>query len=313
MRNRTKFFITSFYAVLAVCPSIAASATATQDWVQDYAYRKTQGTTLSSYMATKIRDQLYTFDTDKNSPTFQGVKNPLRTDGQNAFDGINEILEKVDGNDGTNSAVELKTNAKNAFGAINELKDNIEGLDATKSQVADSSNGNLALSVKQEDGKITEISGSVDLSDYAKTSDIPSLEGYATSSVVTSAVTSAIEGLDSSVTQSADSSNGYLTLSVTQTDGEIASVSGSVDLTSALSGYVTSAELGGYALASNVTAPSEPGDYVLKLVIDDNNALSYSWEPAINLSGGGSSSGGGNYVECDLSCPGLEWACIPCD
>ncbi len=48
-------------------------------------------------------------------------------------------------------------------------------------------------------------------------------------------------------------------------------------------------------------------------VIDDNNALSYSWEPAINLSGGGSSSGGGNYVECDLSCPGLEWACIPCD
>ncbi len=125
MINKTKFFIASFCAVLAVCPSVA-DTTATQDWVQSYAFRKLQGQSLSQSMA-QVRDQLYTFDTDKNSPTFRGVKNPLHTDGQNAFDGINELLTKVDGNDGTeNSAVTLNTTAQNAFGAINELKQDVD-------------------------------------------------------------------------------------------------------------------------------------------------------------------------------------------
>ena len=181
----------------------------------------------------------------------------------------------------------------------------IEGLNATKSQSASSTNGYLNLSVTQSNGEIAAVSGSVDLTS--------ALDGYAKTNDVTSAVTSAIEGLDSSVTQSADSSNGYLTLSVTQTDGEIASVSGSVDLTSALdgyatTGYVTSAVSG---LISNPTRPSENGSYLL-MATRDGDTYTYSWTSAGNISGGGSSPSG-NYVECDPSCPSIEWACIPCD
>ena len=129
MTNKTKFFITSLLGIMIVTPSVAATP-ATQDWVKQYTYKKAtvEGAmqTLSKRMAYDIRDKIYDYDEDQNSPTYQQVLNPLNTTEQTAFGGINELLTKVDGNDGTNSAVELKTTAKNAFGAINELKQDVD-------------------------------------------------------------------------------------------------------------------------------------------------------------------------------------------
>ena len=121
MANKVGFSVVSLIAMMAACPAFSAT-TATQDWVKN----RYDGplNTINNRLATDVRDKIYTYD--KNTKT---VSNPLHTTGQNAFDGVNEVLEMVNGNDGTaNSEVQLETTAQNAFGAINELKDEIASL-----------------------------------------------------------------------------------------------------------------------------------------------------------------------------------------
>lgn len=127
MTAKTSFFAVSLFGLMVACPALAAT-TATQDWVKNNYYSKTAVNTLNNNFI-RVRDSVLLYDADPNSPTRGQILNSLNTEGQNAFDGINELLTKVDGNDGTSgSAVELETTAKNAYGAINELKDEISGL-----------------------------------------------------------------------------------------------------------------------------------------------------------------------------------------
>lgn len=146
MTRNKAFLIVSLIAMTAA-ESALADTTATREWVKAQVYDKyvePMGdalNTINKRLATDVRDKIYTYD--KNTKT---VSNPLRTDGQNAFDGINELLTKVDGNDGTSgSAVELETTAKNAYGAINELKGEIAGLQSQVNAKVSSDDLNSAV------------------------------------------------------------------------------------------------------------------------------------------------------------------------
>lgn len=169
MMNRASFFVMSLVAIVSVRPAFAA--TATEDWVKNYAYKKATVNTALTTLNTNfigVRNNIYDYDDDKNSPTYQKVKNPLRTDGQNAFDGINEVLEKVDGNNGTsNSAVQLETTAKNAFGAINELKGQIDDLEIPM-KVSDLDNDSNYVTSDDLGDYVT----SDDLGDYVTAEDL---------------------------------------------------------------------------------------------------------------------------------------------
>ena len=152
MINKTDFFIAFLISVLLVGPAFSDEP-ATQNWVKTWVpswaenrganyfipankesdlFTKRRGEVLSTGTAHQMRDLLYRHKSDSlYAPDSSMVKEgyELRTTGQTAFEGINEVLEKVNGNDGTeNSAVQLETTAQNAYGAINELKDEIAGL-----------------------------------------------------------------------------------------------------------------------------------------------------------------------------------------
>ena len=143
LKNRV-FFIGSLIAVMAVSPAFS-DTTATREWVKAQVYDKyiePQGValnTINKRLATDVRDKIYHYDTDKNSPTYRQVLDPLNTESQTAFSGINEVLQKLDGNNGEQgSAVQLETSAQNAYGAINELNNEIgdlqDQIDAKASQ-----------------------------------------------------------------------------------------------------------------------------------------------------------------------------------
>jgi hypothetical protein len=95
---------------------------------KDDFFPNTTGEKLNTYTAHQMRDLLYRHKSDKAfAPDSSMVKDGfgLRTTGQTAFEGINEVLGMVNGNDGENSAVTLETTAQNAYGAINELKNSM--------------------------------------------------------------------------------------------------------------------------------------------------------------------------------------------
>ena len=137
MLNKKGFLFVSLIAVMATCPALSDTP-ATQEWVKANVYSKAKSqalrddldrqgdalNTINNRLATDVRDKIYNYDKSTKS-----VTNPLRTEGQNAFDGINEVLQKVDGNNGTSgSAVQLETASQNAYGAINELNDKVGNL-----------------------------------------------------------------------------------------------------------------------------------------------------------------------------------------
>ena len=134
MLNNKRFLFASLIAIMATCPAFSETP-ATQEWVKVQVYDKylkPQGdalNTINQRLATDVRDKIYVYDTDKASPTYRQVLDPLNTDAQTAFSGINEVLEKVDGNNGVaGSAVQLETRAQNAYGAINELNGKVGDL-----------------------------------------------------------------------------------------------------------------------------------------------------------------------------------------
>ena len=154
MANKTNFFVVSLIAMMAVAPAVADTA-ATQEWTKGRYDSTLQ--TINQRLATDVRDKIYNYDTNKNSPTYRQVLDPLHTEAETAFSGINEVLEKVDGNDGTsNSAVTLETTAQNAFGAINELKGEIDNINVP-TKISDLTDDSDFLT-------------STDLADYATTS-----------------------------------------------------------------------------------------------------------------------------------------------
>ena len=142
MLNNKRFLLVSLIAIMATCPAFSETP-ATQEWVKANVYSKAKSqalrddldkqgvalNTINQRLATDVRDKIYIYDTNKNSPTYRQVLDPLNTDAQTAFSGINEVLEKVDGNNGVaGSAVQLETEAQNAYGAINELNDKVGDL-----------------------------------------------------------------------------------------------------------------------------------------------------------------------------------------
>lgn len=139
MVSRKSFFVAFLIPVLMVGPAFSDEP-ATQNWVKtwvpawaenrgtNYFYTNNQGDKLSGFTAHQMRDLLYRHKADTAyAPDHSMVKAgyELRTNGQTAFEGINEVLEMVNGNDGSASGVELETTSKNAFGAINELNEKI--------------------------------------------------------------------------------------------------------------------------------------------------------------------------------------------
>ena len=150
MANKTNFFVVSLIAMMAVAPAVADTP-ATQEWTKGRYDTAMQ--TINSRLATDVRDKIYNYDTNKNSPTYRQILDPLNTEAETAFSGINEVLQKVDGNNGTaNSAVTLETTAQNAFGAINELKDAIDNIDIPEQVQADweATTGKAAILHKPE-------------------------------------------------------------------------------------------------------------------------------------------------------------------
>ena len=142
MLNNKRFLLASLIAIMATCPAFSETP-ATQEWVKANVYSKAKSqalrddldrqgdalNTINQRLATDVRDKIYVYDTNKNSPTYRQVLDPLNTDAQTAFSGINEVLEKVDGNNGVaGSAVQLETRAQNAYGAINELNGKVGDL-----------------------------------------------------------------------------------------------------------------------------------------------------------------------------------------
>ena len=158
MANKMNFFVVSLIAMMAVAPAVADTP-ASQEWTKERYDSKIS--TINSRLATAVRDKIYVYDSNKSSPTYGQPLDPLNTQAETAFSGINEVLEMVDGNDGSaNSAVELQTTSKNAFGAINELKGEIDNIDVP-TKVSDLTN---------DSGFITD----ADLAEYATTQDMNS-------------------------------------------------------------------------------------------------------------------------------------------
>ena len=178
MMNKTKFLITSLFGIAAVCPAVADTV-ATEKWVKGYTYKKatvdTAVGTLNSHFI-DVRDNVYMYDLNNHG----GVLNPLHTAGQNAFSGINEVLEKVDGNNGTSgSAATLNTTAKNAFGAINELKVEIDGKVSTadlNSAVSDAIGSQIGNDLNTIYDTATETRKSVAIVDNFTAQDLQNIQ-----------------------------------------------------------------------------------------------------------------------------------------
>ena len=157
MIYKTNFFIAFLISVLVISPAFSA-VSATQEWVKENYYLKKRGEGLSTFTAERMRDLLYETQGVPHNPNYTYVKNPLRTTKKTAFEGINELLEKVDGNDGTEgSAVELETTAQNAYGAINELLTKVDGNDGTGGSAVE-----LETTAQNAYGAINELKGEID-------------------------------------------------------------------------------------------------------------------------------------------------------
>ena len=186
MMNKTDFFIAFLISVLLVGPAFSDEP-ATQNWVKTWVpswaenrgsnyfipaskesdlFTKRRGEVLSSGTAHQMRDLLYRHKLDSlYDPDSSMVKEgyELRTTGQTAFEGINEVLEMVNGNDGTeNSAVQLETEAQNAYGAINELKDEIAGLQDQVDAKVSSDDLNSAVADVVADEVAAQVGGDLD-------------------------------------------------------------------------------------------------------------------------------------------------------
>lgn len=184
--NKTDFFIAFLISVLLVGPAFSDEP-ATQNWVKTWVpswaenrgsnyfipaskesdlFTKRRGEVLSSGTAHQMRDLLYRHKLDSlYDPDSSMVKEgyELRTTGQTAFEGINEVLEMVNGNDGTeNSAVQLETEAQNAYGAINELKDEIAGLQDQVDAKVSSDDLNSAVADVVADEVAAQVGGDLD-------------------------------------------------------------------------------------------------------------------------------------------------------
>lgn len=97
-----------------------------------------------------------------------------------------------------------------SFDAAGTAAAAVAALDATASQSAGADG--LSLSITETDGKITAISGAIAANTY---------EAYGTSS-------SAIAALDATPSQTAAAANGQLALSLTEVDGIVTAISGSI-------------------------------------------------------------------------------------
>lgn len=188
MSNKTNLFTVSLLGIMAVVSAFAASEdpatqgwvttnfyaksgsekNATQKWIKDNYYNKTTVgnamKTNNDLLTVSIGPYLYDMDSSTKTPA-----NPLNTTGQNAFDGINEVLQKVDGNTGeSGTAVTLETTAQNAFGAINELKGRVDNLNVptATSQLTNDSNF-----VTESD--LGDFVTESDLGDYALSANVP--------------------------------------------------------------------------------------------------------------------------------------------
>lgn len=93
-----------------------------------------------------------------------------------------------------------------------QIDNKINALDATQSQTASAANGQLALSITQTNGKITAISGSVKSGTYEPAGTVAEEIGK----------------LDATQSQAAAAGNGQLALSITETNGKITAISGSI-------------------------------------------------------------------------------------
>ena len=239
MANKTNFFVVSLIAMMAVAPAVADTP-ATQEWTKSRDDYKIS--TINTRLATDVRDKVYNYDTNKSSPTYQQVLDPLNTEAETAFSGINEVLQKVNGNDGTaNSAVTLETTAQNAFGAINELKgaldDKADAADLadlvtendlttaladkadttdlaskqdslSEAQLAAANSGVTAAKVSTYDGYASTIAGKADATDLASKQDsLSEAQLAAANSGITAAKVSTYDGYASTIAGKADASD----------------------------------------------------------------------------------------------------------
>ena len=132
--------------------------------------------------------------------------------------GTDGLAISVTTTDGQVSAVSGSI-AANTYEPYGTVATEIAKLDATKSQTAGADG--LALSITETDGKITSISGSIAAETYdsygSAASAITTAEGYTDAEIAK---------LDASVSQTAGSDG--LALSVTEVDGKLTAVSGSI-------------------------------------------------------------------------------------
>ena len=220
MANKTNFFVVSLIAMMAVAPAVADTP-ATQEWTKnryDSAMR-----TINQRLATDVRDKIYQYDANKQSDTYGQVLDPLNTEAETAFSGINEVLEKVDGNDGTsNSAVTLETTAQNAFGAINELKGEIDNINVP-TKISDLTDDSDFLT-------------STDLAGYATTAD---LADYAT----TSAMNTALAGKQATISDLETIRSGAAAGATALQQADLAGYATTAAMNTALEDYTTTADL----------------------------------------------------------------------
>lgn len=110
----------------------------------------------------------------------------------------------------------------------------ISGLDATETQTGAADNGWLNLSITEADGVITDISGSITADKYdaygaaatAEQNAKDYADGLAGNYEASGAAAAAIEALDATVSQTASTDG--LALSITEADGVITAISGSI-------------------------------------------------------------------------------------
>ena len=250
MANKTNFFVVSLIAMMAVAPAVADTP-ATQEWTKGRYDTAMQ--TINSRLATDVRDKIYNYDTNKNSPTYRQILDPLHTEAGTAFSGINEVLQKVDGNDGTaNSAETLETTAQNAFGAINELKDAIDNIDipeqvqpdwnattgkaailnkpeipAAQVQANWTQSDNTAVDYIKNKPTLATVATSGSYNDLDDKPTIPSIEGLAT----TQELTSGLAGKQNSLTEAqlAAANSGITAEKVASYDGYAATIAAKAD------------------------------------------------------------------------------------
>lgn len=186
-----------------------------------------------------------------------------------------------------NASGDLKDSGYSAssFDAAGTAASAIAALDATVSQTAASGNGKLALSITETNGVITAISGSITANTYdaygaastAKSDVIGANTDAASANTVYGAkayADDAIAALDASKSQTAGTDG--LALSITETDGKITAISGSI-AANTYDAYGAASTVKSQVVGANTDAASANTIYGAKAYADSVAAGALNW------------------------------------